>query len=218
VEPGRARHHGGGDASQAPRNRGHGAGHDLVLFGMLAWCVSRGVGPCRHDPHGSRTAVRGAWGIRSAVGVSFLTVKVSRPSPSSVRRTTLAPVARTATKGKARWSCTCCLEHDMDRGNFRSLLKTLSPARPFRTPDAIGTERPSPSSLLRSVGRALGLGNARTGLGQAEGLEQRSMLEGSFATAIVVARVKATRRGRSTRPCRRPTTTSIASRRPRATS
>ena len=74
----------------------------------------------------------------------------------------------------------------MDRGNFRSLLKTLSPARPFRTPDAIGTERPSPSSLVRSVGRALGLGNTRTGLGQAEGLEQRSMLEGSFATAIVV--------------------------------
>lgn len=74
----------------------------------------------------------------------------------------------------------------MDRGNFRSLLKTLSPAHPSRTPDAIGTERPSPSSLLRSVGRALGLGNTRSGLGMADTLEQRSMLEGSFATAIVV--------------------------------
>ncbi|MEI7656888.1 MAG: hypothetical protein WCK33_02355 [Phycisphaerae bacterium] len=75
----------------------------------------------------------------------------------------------------------------MDRGNFRSLLKTLSPARLTRTPDAIGTERPSPSSLLRSVGRALGLGTSRSGLGLADSLEQRSMLEGSFGTAIVVA-------------------------------
>ncbi len=79
----------------------------------------------------------------------------------------------------------------MDRGNLRSLLSKveLPSMSRFASRHRRGGAVPSfsASSLLAGVGRALGLtapgADRRLTL---EGLEERSMLEGSFATAIMV--------------------------------
>jgi hypothetical protein len=78
----------------------------------------------------------------------------------------------------------------MDQGNFRSLRAWLNPSRSAFTAvtsrGALASLRATPAALLRAVGRALGASDARSAA-LCDGLEQRSMLEGSFATAIVVA-------------------------------
>ena len=90
----------------------------------------------------------------------------------------------------------------MDQGNFRSLRTRLVSIRPLHALLAFGrgvsrvaSLTLSPSSLNRMVGRALGLSHARVEFAGHGGtipsagldsLEQRTLFEGSFATAIVV--------------------------------
>lgn len=84
----------------------------------------------------------------------------------------------------------------MDRGNFRSLLSKVG----FSSHDKSAHQplRRTPGALLAGVGRALGIdGNARPTIA-VDRLEERVLLEGSFATAIVVNLNPTTGRGTGT--------------------
>ena len=70
----------------------------------------------------------------------------------------------------------------MDRKDFRSLLSKLTSTTRTSSEPA---RRSAPGRLLASVGRAMGVASARTGL-NFEHLEGRTMLEGSFANSILL--------------------------------
>src|SRR4249920_3690485 len=95
--------------------------------------------------------------------------------PRATRHAPRRPVADCRRYGSAAGSS--FMEPGMDRKDFRSLLSKL----------AGSTTRNSsaPSRLLRRVGKAMGMG--LSGHGTAfEALENRAMLEGSFATAVLI--------------------------------